>query len=43
MVLILYRIIGKIFVILMSETGYVKTSLIRKLNQLLNKGENTND
>ena len=41
MILILYRIIGKIPVILMGETGCGKTALIRKLNHLLNNGEET--
>ena len=35
MILILYRIIAKIPVIIMGETGCGKTSLIKKLNQLL--------
>ena len=39
MVLIIYRIVANIPVILMGETGCGKTSLIRKLNQLLNNGE----
>ncbi len=39
MVLILYRIIENIPVILMGETGCGKTALIKKLNQLLNNGE----
>ena len=41
MILILYRIIANIPVILMGETGCGKTSLIKKLNQLLNHGEET--
>ena len=41
MILILYRIIAKIPVILMGETGCGKTALIKKLNQLLNNGEET--
>jgi len=41
MVLILYRIIAKIPVILMGETGCGKTALIKKLNQLLNNGKET--
>ena len=39
MVLIIYRIVANIPVILMGETGCGKTSLIRKLNQLLNGGK----
>ena len=39
MTLIIYRITANIPVILMGETGCGKTSLIRKLNQLLNNGE----
>jgi len=39
MILILYRIIANIPVILMGETGCGKTALIKKLNQLLNNGE----
>ena len=39
MILILYRIIANIPVILMGETGCGKTTLIKKLNQLLNNGE----
>ena len=39
MILILYRIIANIPVILMGETGCGKTFLIKKLNQLLNHGE----
>ena len=39
MVLIIYRIVANIPVILMGETGCGKTSLIRKLNQLLNDGK----
>ena len=41
MILILYRIIANIPVILMGETGCGKTALIKKLNQLLNNGEET--
>lgn len=41
MILILYRIIANIPVILMGETGCGKTFLIKKLNHLLNKGEET--
>ena len=41
MILILYRIIADIPVILMGETGCGKTALIKKLNQLLNNGEET--
>ena len=39
MILILYRIIAKIPVIIMGETGCGKTSLIKKLNQLKNNGD----
>ena len=39
MILILYRIVANIPVILMGETGCGKTRLIRKLNQLINNGE----
>ena len=39
MILILYRIIANIPVILMGETGCGKTALIKKLNKLLNNGE----
>ena len=39
MILIMERIMANIPVILMGETGYGKTSLIKKLNQLLNNGE----
>ena len=39
MILILYRINANIPVILMGETGCGKTSLINKLNQLINNGE----
>ena len=41
MILILYRIAANIPVILMGETGCGKTALIKKLNQLLNNGEET--
>ena len=41
MILILYRIISNVPVILMGETGCGKTFLIKKLNQLLNNGEET--
>ena len=41
MILIVYRINANIPVILMEETGYGKTSLIIKLNQILNNGETT--
>ena len=41
MILILYRIIAKIPVILMGETGCGKTALIKKLNELLNNGKET--
>ena len=40
MILILYRILAKIPVILMGETGCGKTALIKKLYQLLNNDEN---
>ena len=39
MVLIIYRIVANIPVILMGETGCGKTSLIKKLNLLLNNDE----
>ena len=39
MILILYRIIASIPVILMGKTGCGKTAFIKKLNQLLNNGE----
>ena len=39
--MILYRIKANIPVIIMGETGYGKTSLIIKLNQLLHNGEKT--
>ena len=39
MILILYRIIANVPVILMGETGCGKTTLIKKLNQLLNNGK----
>ena len=39
MILILYIIVANIQVILMGETGCGKTRLIRKLNQLINNGE----
>lgn len=39
MVLIIFRIVANIPVILMGETGCEKTSLIRKLNRLLNNGK----
>lgn len=39
MILIIYRIVANIPVILIGETGCRKTSLIRKLNQLLNNGK----
>jgi len=42
MILILYRIASNIPVILMGETGCGKTSLIIKLNQLMNDGKNDN-
>ena len=41
MILILYRIIANIPVILMGETGCGKTALIKKLNKLLNNGNET--
>ena len=41
MILLLYRIISNIPVIIMGETGCGKTSLIIKLNQIANNGENT--
>ena len=40
MIFLLYRIQADIPVIIMGETGCGKTSLIKKLNQLLNNGEN---
>ena len=39
MVLLVYRIRANVPVIIMGETGCGKTSLIIKLNQLLNNGE----
>ena len=41
MILILYRILANIPVILMGETGCGKTTLITKLNELLNNGVKT--
>jgi len=41
MIIIIYRIEANIQVILMGETGWEKTALIKKLNQLLNNGEET--
>ena len=41
MILILYRITAKIPIILMGKKGFGKTFLIRKLNQLLNDGNET--
>ena len=41
MVLIIYRIVANIPVILMGETGCGKTTLIRKLYQLMNDGHET--
>ena len=41
MVLLVYRIKANIPVIIMGETGCGKTSLILKLNQILNNGEKT--
>lgn len=41
MVLIIYRIVANIPVVLMGETGCGKTTLIRKLYQLLNGGHET--
>ena len=41
MLLILIRIKGKVPVIMMGETGCGKTSLIKKLSQLLNGGDET--
>jgi len=41
MILILCRIIANIPVILMGETGCGKTALIKKLNQLINNGQET--
>ena len=40
-IIIIYRIEANIQVILMGETGWEKTALIKKLNQLLNNGEET--
>ena len=42
MVLILLRIRANIPVIMMGETGCGKTSLIRKLSELINNGSNNN-
>ena len=39
-ILLIYRIQANIPVIIMGETGYGKTTLIEKLNQILNNGEN---
>ena len=41
MVLLVYRIKANVPVIIMGETGCGKTALIKKLNQLLNNGEET--
>ena len=41
MALLIYRIIANIPVILMGDTGWGKTSLITKLNQILNGGKTT--
>ena len=41
MVLLVYRIIANVPVIIMGDTGCGKTSLITKLNQILNNGETT--
>ena len=41
MVLLVYRIIADVPVIVMGDTGCGKTSLITKLNQILNGGETT--
>jgi len=41
MVLLIYRIIANIPVIIMGDTGCGKTSLITKLNQILNGGKTT--
>ena len=41
MILLVYRIKANIPVIIMGETGCGKTALIKKLNQLLNNGEQT--
>ena len=41
MALLIYRIQANIPVIIMGETGYGKTTLIIKLNQLLNNGKTT--
>ena len=41
MVLLIYRIIANIPVIIMGDTGCGKTSLITKLNQILNGGKST--
>ena len=40
MILLYYRIIADFPVIIIGETDYGKTSLIIKLNQILNNGEN---
>ena len=40
MVLLIYRIKTNIPVIIMGELGCGKTTLIKKLNQLLNNGKN---
>jgi len=41
MVLLVYRIIANVPVIIMGDTGCGKTSLITKLNQILNGGDST--
>jgi hypothetical protein len=41
MVLLLYRIIANIPILIMGEPGYGRTSLIKKLNQIVNGGKTT--
>ena len=43
MVLLVFRIISNVPVIIMGDTGCGKASLITKLNQILNNGENTRE
>ena len=41
MILLIYRILADVPVIIMGDTGCGKTTLITKLNQLLNNGKKT--
>ena len=43
MILILFRILSKIPIILMGETGYGKTELIKQLMKMLNKNKDNNN